>query len=219
MSPERPFLNFLLTLEPTLVASVMLEAGMPKFQKGTGSARAIDVSPLSADLLDAALRLVRLLDAPPNEMQSLQPLITREIVSRLIIGKQHERLYHLINQGGHSEQMACAIEQLRRSFDQPLNIADISRTLGMSSSGFYAHFRAVTAMSPLQFQKQLRLQEAKRLMMVDNLDATSAAFRVGYEDVSHFSRDYKRQFSHPPRRDVQRLREETDQQQSKSPGL
>ncbi|MFT3784846.1 MAG: AraC family transcriptional regulator [Tepidisphaeraceae bacterium] len=103
--------------------------------------------------------------------------------------------------------MVRAVETLRRDFDKPLHIDEVASELGMSVSSFHAHFKAVTAMSPLQFQKQLRLQEARRLMVSEDLDAGEAGFRVGYEDQSHFSRDYKRQFGEPPMRDVERLRE------------
>ena len=103
--------------------------------------------------------------------------------------------------------MVRAVQQLRESFDKPLRIDGIARQLGMSISGFHAHFKAVTAMSPLQFQKHLRLQEARRLMLSEALDAGEAGYRVGYDDQSHFSREYKRHFGEPPMRDVERLRE------------
>ena len=109
--------------------------------------------------------------------------------------------------GGHTDRIARAIERLRADFDKPLRIEGLARELGMSPSGFHEHFKAVTAMSPLQFQKQLRLQEARRLMLGEDLDAASAAFRVGYDDTSHFSREYKRHFGQPPMRDVERLRQ------------
>jgi AraC-like DNA-binding protein len=103
--------------------------------------------------------------------------------------------------------MVRAVEVIRQNFDKPLKIEDVARELFMSVSGFHAHFKAVTAMSPLQFQKQLRLQEARRLMLSENFDAAQAGYRVGYDDASHFNRDYKRQFGEPPMRDVERLRE------------
>jgi AraC-like DNA-binding protein len=103
--------------------------------------------------------------------------------------------------------MVRAVNRLRDDFDKPLRIEAVARELGMSVSGFHAHFKAVTAMSPLQFQKQLRLQEARRLMLGEHLDAAEAGYRVGYDDASHFSREYKRHFGEPPMRDVGRLRE------------
>ena len=200
-SRERPYLRFLLELDPTLVGSVMVEAGHPVAQSHA-AVKAIDVSPVDAGLLDAVVRYVRLLDSP-TEARFLAPLIQREIVYRLLVGEQGGRLRHIAVLGGHSHRIAVAIERLRENFDRPLRIEE----LGMSVSGFHLHFRAVTAMSPLQFQKQLRLQEARRLMLGEDLDAGSAGYRVGYSDPSHFTREYKRLFGEPPARDVGRLRE------------
>lgn len=205
-SEERPYLGVVLGLDPALVGSVMVEAGHP----GPGdqaAVRAFDVSRLDAGLLDAVVRLVGLLDSPADEARFLRPLVTREIVFRLLKGEQGGRLRQIAVLGGHSHRIAKAIERLSEDFDRPLRIEDIARESGMSVSGFHHHFRAVTAMSPLQFQKRMRLQEARRLMLGEDLDASSAGHRVGYGDASHFTRDYKRLFGAPPMRDVERLRE------------
>jgi AraC-like DNA-binding protein len=212
-SKERPYLSLRLELAPTLVGSVMVEAGHPS-PPGHADVRAIDVSPLDVNLLDAVVRLVRLLDSPA-EARVLQPLITREIIYWLLVGEQGARLRHLAILGGYTSHIARAVERLRQDFDQPLRIEEIARELGMSVSGFHHHFKAVTAMSPLQFQKQLRLQEARRLMLGEDLDAASAAYRVGYHDASHFNREYKSLFGVPPMRDVQRLREAAQDQASR----
>lgn len=205
-SPEQPFLGFRLVLDPSVVTSVMVESGVVQ-PRGDGSGvKSVDVSPLGANLLDATLRLVRLIDAP-GEYRVLAPLVIREIVYRLLTGAQASRMRHLATFGGHAHRMVRAVEKLRENFNKPLRIEDIARELGMSASGFHAHFRAVTAMSPLQFQKQLRLQEARRLMLSEDLDAAEAGYRVGYYDAAHFSREYKRHFGEPPMRDVERLRE------------
>jgi len=135
------------------------------------------------------------------------PLITREIIYRLLMGEQGARLRHLAILGGYTPSIARAIGRLRRDFDQPLHIEEMARELGMSVSGLRHHFKAVTAMSPSQFQKQLRLQEARRLLLSEDLDAASAAYRVGYHDASHFNREYKSLFGVPPMRDVHRLQE------------
>jgi AraC-like DNA-binding protein len=172
------------------------------------------VSPLDVDLLDASVRLMRLLDAPA-EARVLMPLITREIIYRLLVGEQGTRLRHLAILGGYTPSIARAVERLRRDFNQPLRIESLARELGMSVSWLHHHFKAVTAMSPSQFQKQLRLQEARRLMLGEDLDAASAAYRVGYHDASHFNREYKSLFGVPPMRDVQRLREEAQPQASR----
>lgn len=203
-SAERPYLSLRLDLDPALVGSVIVEAG--HFSQSRGDVRAIDARPLDADLLDAVVRLVRLVDTP-GEVRVLRPLITREIVYRLLVGEQGNRLRHLALLGGSTDRIAEAVERLRREFDQPLRIESLAREMGMSVSGFHHHFKAVTAMSPLQFQKQLRLQEARRLLLGESLDAASAGYRVGYDDASQFSREYKRLFGQPPLRDVERLRE------------
>lgn len=203
-SKAQPFLTLRLDLDPALVGSVMVEAGYPS-SRSRADVKAIDVSPLDANLLDAVVRLVRLLDSPA-EAHVLAPLIKREIIYRLLMGEQGNRLRHIAVMGGYTHHIARAVDRLRKDFNQPLRIESIARELGMSVSGFHHHFKSVTAMSPLQFQKQLRLQEARRLMLGENLDATSAAYRVGYEDASHFNREYKRLFGVPPMRDVERLR-------------
>src|SRR3989442_8220464 len=204
-SKERPYLSLRLELAPPLVSSVMVEAGHSS-PRDHADVRAIDVSPLDVNLLDAFVRLVRLLDTPA-EARVLLPLITREIIYRLLVGEQGARLRHLAILGGYTSHITRAVERLRQDFDQPLRIEDIARELGMSVSGFHHHFKAVTAMSPLQFQKQLRLQEARRLMLGEGLDAASAGYRVGYGNASHFTRQYKRLFGAPPMRDVEQLRE------------
>ena len=204
-SPERPYLALVLKLDPILVGSVLVEAGHLA-PRSHSAVTAIDVSPLDAGLLDAVLRLVRLLDSP-SQARFLAPLITREIVYRLLMGAQGDRLSQVAALGGSTQRIAEAVERLRKDFDQPLRIEDIARKLGMSVSGFHHHFRALTAMSPLQFQKQLRLQEARRLMLGEGLDAASAGYRVGYGNASHFTREYKRLFGAPPMRDMEHLRE------------
>jgi AraC-like DNA-binding protein len=179
-SKERPYFGFRLNLDPSLVASVMMESGI-EIKKGDARVKAINVSSIDAGLLDSAARLIRLLDTP-DERKVLAPLITREIIYRLLRGGQGARLSHLLAARGNNRQISKAIGHLREHFDEPLKIENIARDLGMSVSGFHHHFKSVTMMSPLQFQKQIRLQEARRLMLGEDLDAASAGFRVGYED-------------------------------------
>ncbi len=207
-SRARPYLSLRLELSPPLVGSVMVETGQP-ISPSRANTRAIDVSPLDADLLDAIVRLVRLVDSPAAA-RILMPLITREIIYRLLMGDQGSRLCHLTVSGGHAPNIVKAVERLRQDFDQPVRIEGLAQELGMSVSSFHHHFKSVTALSPLQFQKRLRLQEARRLMLGEDLDATQAAYRVGYNDAAHFNREYKSLFGEPPMRDVQRLREETN---------
>lgn len=205
-SKEQPFLSLRLSLDPGIVSSVMLETGYASSSK-PAAVRAIDVSALDVRLLEATVRLTRLLDSPA-EAPILLPLIMREIVYRLLMGEQGGRLRYLMALGEGASPITRAVERLRQDFDRPLRVEQLARELGMSVSGFHQHFKAVTALSPLQFQKRLRLQEARRLMLSEDLDAQAAAYRVGYLDASHFNREYKSLFGAPPRRDVQRLRED-----------
>jgi AraC-like DNA-binding protein len=205
-SRERPYLSVRLQLDPQFVSSVMVETGYEMSPRTAVGARAMDVSPLDANLLDAILRLVRLQDSPA-EVPILGPIIMREIIYRLLVGNQGKRLRHLTVMAGYVPAITRAVTRIRQEFDQTLRMDVLAQELGMSVSGFYSHFKTVTAMSPLQFQKQLRLQEARRLMLTENLDATSVAYRVGYNDASHFNREYKSVFGIPPVRDIQRLRE------------
>src|SRR5438477_911737 len=212
-SKERPYLSLRLELAPTVVSSVMVEAGHVS-PPGHADVRAIDVSPLDGNLLDAFVRRVRLLDSAA-EARVLLPLITREIIYRLLMGEQGGRLRHLALQGGYTPYIARAVGRLRQDFDQPLHIEELARELGMSVSRFHHHFKAVTAMSPLQFQTRLRPRQALHLMLGEDLDSKVAASRVGYQDASHFNREYKSLFGVPPMRDVQRLREEAQDQASR----
>ncbi len=204
-TPERPYLGFSLTLDPAVVASVMVESGI-KIKNGSGGAKAMDVNAVSADLSDAIVRLVRLIDNPAGQ-RVLAPLITREIIFRLLESGQGPRLAHLLS-FGDTERISKAIGHLRENFDQPVSMEDVAATLGMSVSRFHHHFKSVTAMSPLQYLKQIRLQEARSLMLNGSADAATAGFQVGYEDPAYFSRDYKKHFGEPPQRDVARLRGE-----------
>lgn len=206
-SEERPLLGLILALDASLVSSVMVEAGHSAPQSGT-AVRALNVSPLPASLLDATLRLVRLLGAP-EEAPVLAPLIKREIIYRLLQGEQSARLRQIAVLNGSSHRITRAIKRIQQQFDQSFRAEDLADDLGMSASSFYAHFKSVTGLTPLQFQKQLQLQEARRLMLSQELDAAAAGYEVGYNDASHFSREYKRLFGRPPVRDIERLRETT----------
>jgi len=204
-TPEAPYLSLRLVLPPTLVGSVMIEAGSPT-PRGQAPVRALAVSALDGELLEGLVRLVRLIDAP-GDARILAPLITRELVYRLLTGAQGDRLRQIALVGGATQRIVGAIEQMRRDFTQPLRVEELAQAVGMSVSGFHSHFKAVTALSPVQFQKQLRLQEARRLLLGDHLDVASAGARVGYDDPAYFTRDYGRFFGAPPTRDVARIRD------------
>ena len=204
-SKEKPYFGLRLDLDSALVTEVMMEAGA-EIKKGDASIKAIAVNSVDADLLDAVVRLVRLADKP-GEQKILAPLIKREIIYRLLAGGEGARLSHLVVASkGATRRISRAIGRLREHYSEPLKIDEMARDLGMSISGFHHHFKSVTSMSPLQFQKQIRLQEARRLMLGEELDAASAGHRVGYEDPAYFSRDYKKQFGAPPQRDIANLR-------------
>ncbi|MCB8924891.1 MAG: AraC family transcriptional regulator [Ardenticatenaceae bacterium] len=206
-TPERPYLSLSFALDPILIGSIMTELGHTEKPK-RADLKAMDVSALDAGLLDAIVRLVRLIETPV-EAPVLAPLIKREIICRLLLGAQGDRLFHIATVGGYTTPIARAIERLREAYDQQIRIEEVAEEVGLSVSSFHHQFKAVTALTPLQFQKRLRLQEARRLMVGEDLDATTTAFRVGYNDASHFNREYKRLFGLPPMRDVERVREYT----------
>lgn len=203
-TPEQPYLSLRMDLSPYLVESVIEEVGQG-LPANTREVRAMDVSRLDVNLQDAVVRLTRLLDWPV-EAPVLMPLIKKEIVYRLLMGEQGVRLRHLAVQGSFTPHITRAVELIRQDIRQSLRIEDLARQLGMSVSGFHHRFKAVTGISPLQFQKRLRLQEARRLMLSEDFDAASAAYRVGYNDPAFFSREYKNLFGVPPIRHVQRQR-------------
>ena len=187
-----------------MIAEVLVEADH-RVKRANRSPRALTVSRITPSLLDAVVRLFRLVDTP-DSYRVLAPLVLREIVYRIFLGEQRDRLREIPAIGASEQRMSKAIELIRENYDKPLYITRLARKFGMSPSGFHHHFKSATAMSPLQFQKQLRLQEARRLLVADNYDAATAAYRVGYDDPSHFNREYKRLFGAPPMRDVERLR-------------
>jgi len=165
----------------------------------------LQVAPVTAPLLDAAQRLLELLDHP-RDMKTLAPLVQREILYRVLTGPLGARLRALARGDGTARRLNRVIEQLTRRFAEPLSIDELAELAHMSPSTLHLRFKQLTALSPLQFQKQLRLQQARRLMLGDGLDAASAAHRVGYESPSQFSREYRRLFGAPPREDIALLR-------------
>lgn len=202
-SPERPYLSLVLPLDLREVAALLLEVAAGS---GQGSAEsAISSGSVTLPLLDAFHRLLGLLDEP-QDMPVLAPLIRREIFYRLLVGPAGERLRQIATVGAQGHRIARAIDRLKAGFAEDLRIQDLARDARMSGTTFHQHFKALTAMSPLQYQKRLRLIEARRLMLTENLDAAAAAFRVGYESPSQFSREYGRQFGAPPVRDIAKLR-------------
>jgi AraC-like DNA-binding protein len=201
--PGRPYLAVRIALDPAVVGELLAD-GMPAPPLGL-AARGLGVTPVEPPLLDAVSRLVTLLDSP-QDVGPLAPLVLREITYRLLTGPQGSRLRQIVAAGAPAQRIARAIRWLKDHFAQPLRIELLAKRVGMSPSAFHLHFKGVTAMSPLQYQKRLRLQEARRLMLGEGLDAAEAAFRVGYESPSQFSREYRRMFGAPPRQDVAALK-------------
>ncbi|MBX7060811.1 MAG: AraC family transcriptional regulator [Pyrinomonadaceae bacterium] len=203
-SESEPYFGLRLNLDPAIVAAVLIELGL-EASKGEADVKAIDVRAIDVDLLDAVVRLVRLVESP-DEQRLLAPIVNREIVYRLLANGQASRLGHMITSAAETHRISKAIGYLRARFREPLKIETIAREVGMSVSGFHHHFKSITSLSPLQFQKQMRLQEARRVMLVEDMDAATAGFSVGYEDPSYFSRDYKKLFGASPQHDIARLR-------------
>ena len=200
-SPGRPYLAARIALDPAVVGELLADGAPSPLGP---PARGLAVTPVEPPLLDAVARLVALLDSP-QDVGPLAPLVLREITYRLLAGPQGSRLRQIASAGAPAQRIALAIRWLKEHFADPLRIESLARRVGMSPSAFHLHFKGVTALSPLQYQKRLRLQEARRVMLGEGLDAAEAAFRVGYESPSQFSREYRRMFGAPPRQDVAAL--------------
>ena len=203
-SAREPFLGMMLTLDVRSVVQVASELDVPR-RRRDDAYRAISFEPLDVALLDALVRLVMLLDEPALAPR-LGALIQQEVIIRLLTGPHGPQLLHLVTSGSPSQQIAKSVAWLKQNFVQALHGDELADRAHMSPSTFRQHFRALTGVSPLQYQKQLRLQEARQLMLNEHLDAGTAGGRVGYESPSQFSREYSRLFGAPPQRDVTRMR-------------
>jgi len=203
-STERPYLCLRIDLEPAVLIDLM--AARPPAPGGEGS-RGVHLSRTTPELADAAVRMVRLLDNP-GHAAVLAPLIRREIHYWLLTGDQAGVVRQIGAPDSRLSHVTRAIAWIRDNYDRPFSIEALAREAGMSPSALHQHFKAVTAMSPLQYQKQIRLQEARRLMLSEACDAQGAGFQVGYDSPSQFSREYVRLFGAPPARDAVRLRVE-----------
>ncbi len=199
-SPATPYLSLQINLDPATVGELIVDNRLE-----APSSRGLAVSRVEPPLLDAVGRLVALLETP-QEIGVLAPLILREIVYRLLVGEQGGQLRQIAVGDGQARRIVRAIHWLKEHFAEPLRIEELARRVSMSPSALHHHFKGVTAMSPLQYQKQLRLQEARRLLLVEGLDASAAGYRVGYESASQFSREYRRLFGRPPKLDLVSLR-------------
>lgn len=204
-SPAKPGLGMVLQLDMRQISQLVVDANLPQ-PRVQPTNRAMALGKVTLPLLNAFLRLMELLDEP-EDIPILAPIIQREIFYRLLIGDQGTRLRQMASAGSPSHQIARAIDWLKDNYTESLRVEDLASHVHMSTSTFHHHFRTMTAMSPLQYQKWLRLNEARRLMLTDSLDAGTAAFHVGYESPSQFSREYSRLFGNSPLRDITNLRQ------------
>ena len=213
-SAARPYLCLRLDLDPAMLAELLLEVGPAAPESGNGGAvrhpaAGLTLSVLTPELLDAANRLLRLLQSP-RDISVLAPLAEREILYRLLSGEQAARLRQIARADSKLQQIGRAIGWIRRHYAEPFSIEAVAVEARMSPSALHQHFKSVTTMSPLQYQKQLRLQEARRMILSQPVDAATAGYRVGYDSPSQFSREYSRLFGAPPMRDVARLKASPD---------
>jgi AraC-like DNA-binding protein len=197
---SEPYLGLCLALDAQVIAQVAEETKIT-YADAEQSPRALSVVALDEGLLDAITRLVNLLDEP-EFIPQLAPLIQREIAVRLLRGEHASTLRHLVLLGSNCQRIAKSVSWLKQNFIQSVSIDELAAKVHMSPSTFRQHFKYVAGMSPLQYIKHLRLQEARQIMLNDHLDAGSAAMRVGYESASQFSREYSRLFGQPPHRDM-----------------
>ena len=204
-SPEKPYLGLRLKFDQREILQLMADSNLPP-PRAQQTSRGMATGEVTLPLVTTFQRLIDLL-AEEKDIPILAPIIQREIIYRLLVGDQGARLRQIASAGSQSHQIARAIDWLKGNFTQPLRIDDLAEQASMSTSTFHHHFRSMTALSPLQYQKQLRLQEARRLMLAEHLDAATAAFQVGYESPSQFSREYNRLFGAPPLRDIAKLRQ------------
>ncbi|MED4224598.1 AraC family transcriptional regulator [Neobacillus cucumis] len=208
-SSDVPYLALKLEFTPDQILEVLRESNIQAGPKENAK-RGMFVSRIEAPLLDAVIRLASLLDKP-QDIPVLVPLFTKEILYRVLQGHHGSVLKQTAIAGSSTNQVRDVIDYIMNNYEKSIRIEELAEIANMSESTLHRHFKEVTAMSPIQFQKQLRLQEARRLLLSDSTDATDVAFRVGYESPSQFSREYSRMFGFPPREDIKRLRMGSDQ--------
>lgn len=208
-SSDAPYLALKLEFTSNQILEVLSDSAIRVAVK-KNTKRAMFVSQIEPPLLDAVVRLAHLLDTP-EDIPVLAPLFKKEILYRVLQGPHGGTLEQLAIEGSSTYRIRDVIEQITHNFDKSFRVEELAEIANMSVASLHRHFKEVTAMSPIQYQKQLRLQEARRLLLTESADAADAAFRVGYESPSQFSREYARMFGFPPKEDISRLREKYGQ--------
>lgn len=204
-TPEKPYLCLQVDIDPRQLSDLITETVQTEAHRAS-TQRALFIGSTNDQLTDALLRLARLLDTPAD-IPMLAPMVIREIYYRLLNGSHGRRVAQIAIKGTNMQRIACVIQMLKTKFSERIRVEDLAEMAHMSPSSFHFHFKEVTTMSPRQYQKRLRLLEARRLLLVEGTDAATAAYRVGYESTSQFSREYSRMFGAPPVRDATNLRE------------
>ena len=208
-SESKPYLGLTLALDLNTVSELLIDEGLPEVASPP-ACRCMAVGKVSAALKGSFERLVELLDSP-EDIPILAPMILREICYRILVSDQGPRLRQIVSAGSNGHSIARAIDWMKDHFNKPIHVKEMANHAGMSQSTFHHHFRTLTAMTPIQYQKRLRLNAARRLMLIENMDAANASFQVGYESPSQFSREYGRLFGSPPSRDIKQLRQSSIQ--------
>ncbi len=204
-SPDKPYLCLQIEIDARTIADLISHSGDAAWSRGE-TARGLFVGEMNSALQDSVLRLTRLLDSP-RDIPVLAPLIQRELHYRLLSGPYGAVIAQMAIAGSNSHKIGQIIRRIKAQISQPIQVEELASLANMSASSFHQHFKAVTAMSPLQYQKRLRLTEARHILLAERTDAASAAYRVGYQSVSQFSREYARMFGAPPMRDVDGIRQ------------
>jgi AraC-like DNA-binding protein len=211
-----PYLAVALTLQPSVVANLM--ADLPEITCAERGERGFSVAAVTSDLIDAWLRMLRLMERPAD-IPALAPVYEREILYRVLQGPHGAMLRDIATPDSAAARVSLAIRWIRRDFAQPLRVEALAEKASMSASAFHRHFKAVTALSPLQYQKRVRLLQARTLLIAGGKSVTSAAFEVGYESATQFSREYAREFGLSPGRDAERIREDPNGRSTPAPTL
>lgn len=205
-SEEKPYLCMKIRLDLQQISELLVHMDSRR-KRFDPTSRGIFVGRLKGAASESILRLARLMDTP-EDIPALAPVMIREVYYRLLCSEHGHTIVQRVLKGTNMHRIASVIQKLKTELEQPISVKDLADQAGMSVSTFHVHFKSVTAMSPLQFQKRLRLIEARQLMLSDNLDAAHTAYRVGYESPSQFNREYARMFGNPPGRDISHLRQQ-----------